>query len=122
MTTQKKSVPRAAVVGRPARKQIATLCASCHSKLDYMRRYNPQARVDQYTEYLTSVHGKKYVAGDTSVATCIDCHGAHGVRAVKDPNGQVYATNVAATCKAARGQLTPLCCGPHRTISGQCHK
>ena len=97
-------------IGRPARKQIATLCASCHSKLDYMRRYNPQARVDQYTEYLTSVHGKKYVAGDPSVATCIDCHGAHGVRAVKDPNGQVYATNVAATCArchADAGRMAP---------------
>ncbi|HEX9284544.1 MAG TPA: hypothetical protein VF879_02645 [Nitrospirales bacterium] len=97
-------------IGRPARKQIATLCASCHSKLDYMRRYNPQARVDQYTEYLTSVHGKKYVAGDPGVATCVDCHGAHGVRAVKDPNSHVYATNVAATCgrcHADAGRMAP---------------
>jgi hypothetical protein len=85
-------------IGRPERKAIAQLCASCHNKLDYMRRFNPQARVDQYTEYLTSVHGKKYQAGDTKVATCIDCHGAHGIRAVKDPNSPVYAPNVAATC------------------------
>ncbi len=84
--------------GSPARNKIATLCASCHSNLEYMRRYNPQARVDQYTEYLTSVHGKKYVAGDANVATCIDCHGAHGIREVADPNSAVYATNVAATC------------------------
>src|SRR6266545_6151775 len=84
--------------GRPARQRIAELCASCHSKLDYMRRYNPQARVDQYTEYLTSHHGKRYKAGDAKVATCIDCHGAHGIRAVQDPNSSVYATNVAATC------------------------
>jgi predicted CXXCH cytochrome family protein len=85
-------------IGRPDRKAIAQLCSSCHQKLDYMRRFNPQARVDQYTEYLTSVHGKKYVAGDTKVATCIDCHGAHGIRAVKDPNSPVYAPNVASTC------------------------
>jgi predicted CXXCH cytochrome family protein len=85
-------------IGRPDRKKIATLCASCHSSPDFMRRYNPQARVDQYAEYLTSIHGKKYQAGDTNVATCTDCHGAHGVRPVKNPNSPVYATNVAATC------------------------
>ncbi len=85
-------------IGRPQRRQIAALCASCHSKPEVMRRYNPQPRVDQYTEYLTSVHGKKYVAGDPNVATCIDCHGAHGVKAVANPTSPVYATNVAATC------------------------
>src|SRR5262249_28208174 len=85
-------------IGRPERKKIAELCASCHSKLEVMRRYNPKARVDQYTEYLTSQHGKRYQAGDGRVATCTDCHGAHGVRAVVDPQGPVYATNVAATC------------------------
>ncbi len=85
-------------IGKPDRKKIATLCASCHSNPNFMRKYNPQARVDQYTEYLTSVHGKKYLAGDPNVATCSDCHGAHGVRAVKDPNSPVYPPNVAATC------------------------
>ncbi len=85
-------------IGRPSRKQIASLCASCHSNIDFMRHYNPQARVDQYTEYLTSVHGKKYQAGDPNVATCIDCHGAHGIKAVSNPSSPVYATNVAATC------------------------
>lgn len=90
--------PRKGFVGRPARKQIAALCATCHSNPDFMRKYNPQMRVDQFSEYLTSVHGKKNQAGDPNVATCIDCHGTHGIRAVHDPNSPVYATNVAATC------------------------
>ena len=85
-------------IGWPARKDIARLCSSCHSKVEFMRRYNPRARVDQYTEYLTSVHGQKYQAGDMKVATCTDCHGAHGIRAVADPNSPVYAPNVASTC------------------------
>ncbi len=84
--------------GRPEHKKIAALCASCHSNPDFMRKYNPQARVDQYTEYLTSVHGKKYQAGDANVATCVDCHRAHGVLAVKNPNSPVYPTNVPSTC------------------------
>ena len=90
--------PRRGFMGKPTRKQIASLCAICHSQIEYMRKYNPQARVDQYAEYLTSVHGRKNQAGDTNVATCTDCHGAHGIRAVKDVNSPVYAPNVAATC------------------------
>jgi len=85
-------------IGRPDRKRIASLCASCHGSLDFMRRYNPRARVDQYTEYLTSVHGKKYQAGDPNVAACTDCHAAHGIRPVSNPNSPVYPTNVAETC------------------------
>jgi Cytochrome c3 len=85
-------------IGRPARRQIVPLCASCHSKLEFMRRFNPQVRVDQYTEYKTSRHGKGFALGDPNVATCVDCHGAHGIRSVHDPKASVYPTNVAETC------------------------
>jgi len=90
--------PAKGYIGTPDRRKIASLCASCHSNLDYMRRYNPQARVDQYAEFVTSVHGKRYLAGDKTVAVCTDCHGAHGIMAVKNPNSRVYPTNVANTC------------------------
>lgn len=90
--------PAKGFVRQPARKQIVALCASCHSSPDFMRKYNPQARVDQYSEYLTSVHGKKMQTGDQNVAICIDCHGHHGILAAKNPNSPVYAPNVAATC------------------------
>ena len=38
--------------------------------------------------------------GDTRVATCISCHGAHGVRLVNDAKSPAFPTNVAATCGA----------------------
>jgi hypothetical protein len=63
-----------------------------------MKRYNPQLRVDQLTEYRTSVHGKRNAAGDETPATCIDCHGFHGIRAVNNPTSPVFATNVPKTC------------------------
>lgn len=90
--------PARGYIGIPARKDIAANCAACHSKLEYMRRFNPQARVDQYEEYLTSVHGQKYREGNEDVATCVDCHGAHGIRAVGEPASPVYPTNVGDTC------------------------
>jgi len=90
--------PAKGYIGAPDRLKIARVCAKCHSDLDYMRRFNPQARIDQHAEYLTSVHGRKYTAGDRNVATCTDCHGAHGIKAVKDPTGPIYPTNVAQSC------------------------
>lgn len=97
-TPEESMNPARGFVRQPSRKQVVALCASCHSNPDFMRKYNPQARVDQYSEYLTSVHGKKMQTGDQKVAICIDCHGHHGILAAKNPNGPVYAPNVAATC------------------------
>ena len=84
--------------GAPAgRAQIAT-CARCHSDPVLMRRFAPRARVDQATEYATSVHGKQLAAGHGNVATCTSCHGPHGIRLVSDAKSPVFPTNVAATC------------------------
>ncbi|HZR25647.1 MAG TPA: cytochrome c3 family protein, partial [Vicinamibacterales bacterium] len=65
-----------------------------------MRTYAPKQRIDQATEYATSVHGKQLATGDTKVATCVSCHGAHGIRLVTDAKSPVFPTNVATTCAA----------------------
>jgi predicted CXXCH cytochrome family protein len=80
------------------RTKIAPLCATCHSDAAYMKKYNPQVRVDQYQQYLTSTHGKRMSTGETRVATCTDCHGAHGIRAASDTRSAVAPQNVATTC------------------------
>ena len=63
-----------------------------------MKRFNPALRVDQEREYASSVHGRRLLSGDERVATCISCHGTHGIRAVTDPQSSVYPLNVADTC------------------------
>jgi len=83
---------------RPTRTQVAEFCGNCHSDAAYMKRFSPQARIDQLAEYRTSTHGKKNAAGDPVPATCIDCHGVHGIRPVSSPDSPVYAVNVPATC------------------------
>ena len=82
----------------PPRTAIGPLCAKCHSDAAYMRQFAPQLRVDQFSQYLTSTHGKRMAAGEVRVATCSDCHGAHGVRRVSDARSSVAPTNVAVTC------------------------
>jgi predicted CXXCH cytochrome family protein len=86
--------------GKPSGQAVIATCARCHSDAELMRRFAPRQRVDQATEYVTSVHGKRLAAGDNNVATCISCHGAHGIRLVNDAKSPVFPTNVAATCGA----------------------
>jgi predicted CXXCH cytochrome family protein len=86
--------------GKPSGAQVIATCARCHSDAELMRRFAPKQRVDQATEYATSVHGKRLAGGDASVATCVSCHGAHGIRLVSDAKSPVFPTNVATTCAA----------------------
>lgn len=91
---------RAVAVPRTA---IAPLCARCHSDAAYMRGFDPQVRVDQFAQYLTSSHGKRMAGGDSRVATCSDCHTAHGIKRVRDPRSPVAPLNVATTCARCHG-------------------
>ena len=63
-----------------------------------MKRFRPAARVDQEQEYWTSQHGAGLSQGDENVATCISCHGVHGILRPGDPHSLVYPTQVAGTC------------------------
>ena len=85
-------------IGTPKRSAIPQLCANCHSKPDKMRRFAPQQRVDQFDLYKTSVHGQRLAAGDENVATCIDCHSVHDIRAVKDAMAPVHPLRLPETC------------------------
>ena len=84
--------------GKPARAAVPKLCARCHSDANLMHRYNPQQRVDQLQQYQTSVHGKRLAAGDTAVANCVDCHGVHGIRKVRDALSPVHPLKLPETC------------------------
>ncbi len=98
--------PKKGFVGKVKRTEIPKLCASCHSKPDFMRRYRPQQRVDQFELYQTSVHGKRLAAGDENVATCIDCHSVHDIRAVKDALSPVHPVRLPETCARCHADTT----------------
>lgn len=85
-------------IGKPARTAIPKLCARCHSNPDFMRKFRPQQRVDQFELYQTSIHGKRLAAGDENVATCIDCHSVHDIRPVKDALAPVHPLRLPETC------------------------
>jgi predicted CXXCH cytochrome family protein len=90
--------PRKGFIGRPTASSVPRFCGKCHSDGGFMRRYNPAQRIDQESEYATSGHGKSLLAGNDRVATCISCHGAHGIKPHTHPQSTVYPQNVAKTC------------------------
>lgn len=89
--------------GKPGPRDIPALCGTCHGDAAAMKRYNPSLRVDQLVEYRTSGHGKALAKGDEKVATCVSCHGAHGVLPVKDARSPVYPLRMADTCNRCHG-------------------
>lgn len=91
--------PAKGYIGKPKGQEVIQVCGRCHSDARFMRRYNPSIRVDQVTEYYTSIHGQRLrTVGDPKVATCANCHAAHRIRPPSDPRSSVYPLHVADTC------------------------
>lgn len=84
--------------GVPDRKRIPELCGSCHADSDFMKKYNPNIRVDQLAVYRTSQHGRLLAKGDTHVAVCTDCHGVHGILPATMPKATIFPWNIPQTC------------------------
>ena len=100
----------AAIYGPILRTAIAPMCAHCHADVAYMKKFAPQVRVDQYAQYLTSVHGQQMAKGNDRVATCSDCHQAHGILQVRDARSPVTPLHVETTCAkchADSARMTP---------------
>jgi len=65
--------------------EVTNQCGNCHEDLS-----------NTYTE---TMHGKAYTLGYMKAAKCSDCHGAHDVLGVNDPDSRVSFNNVVETCQ-----------------------
>jgi len=65
--------------------EITLQCGSCHAKL-----------TDSYME---TYHGKAYTLGYLKAARCSDCHGAHKILNVSNPESSVSKKNILVTCQ-----------------------
>ena len=90
--------PRKGFVGKPKGWAVAKLCGDCHSDIERMRAVNPRLSTDQLAQYKTSEHGKLAAKGNQTVATCVSCHGAHGIRHVTDPASTASKGRIVETC------------------------
>jgi hypothetical protein len=81
-----------------APQAIPEMCGACHSDAALMLRYSPNIPTDQLAQYRTSKHGQALAKGDTNVAVCTSCHGAHGIVPPNDARSPVYPTRIVDTC------------------------
>jgi hypothetical protein len=95
---EKAMDPAKGFVGIPKAGAAARMCGSCHSDIDRLRVVNPRLPTDQLAQYRTSEHGKRAFKGDEKVATCVSCHGSHGVRHVQDPASPASKGRIVETC------------------------
>ncbi len=96
--------------GAPTRAGMPAFCGRCHSDPEYMRRYDPQLRVDQERLYWTSKHGQAVRAGSRAAASCSDCHAGHRILSARDPRSSTAHRNVPATCGSCHAD--PAVIGP----------
>ncbi len=82
--------------GKIRRRDIPTLCASCHADGARMSPYN--LSTDQFALYQVSQHGRDLAEGDENVAVCTDCHGIHAIFPGDDPRSSVFPTRIPETC------------------------
>jgi uncharacterized membrane protein YfcA len=66
------------------RKRIADVCGGCHPR--------------EQAVYAAGSHGRGVARGDTISPTCVSCHGAHGIRWVRDPAAPTSPLRVVFTC------------------------
>ena len=79
-------------------------CARCHDSAVLNERYGmPPGRL---TSYLDSYHGLKSSAGDTRVANCASCHGAHRILPASNPESRVNPANLRHTCGTCHPGIT----------------
>lgn len=74
-------------------------CGGCHEK--------------QLKTYQASYHGQVLRLGYTHTAKCYDCHGNHGIMAVKDPAAKVHPNNRLETCRQCHKSAPPGFLGFH---------
>lgn len=85
-------------VPKDARSALKS-CADCHSDVERMRLYG--LRTDQLSLYWTSGHGHALTErGVETVATCVSCHGSHGILPPSDPRSRVHPRRQPDTCGA----------------------
>ncbi|MGD1074925.1 MAG: hypothetical protein ABR903_02420, partial [Thermodesulfovibrionales bacterium] len=78
------------------RWKVVETCGRCHEKETIAKKYNLGTQIVE--KYYDSFHGKKYRLGHPDVPTCVNCHGAHAVKAWDDPASPVSWAMRIGTC------------------------
>lgn len=99
-------------------------CGRCHADAAYMKKYQPDPKLDHVRKFWSSAHGQhlKNAADPVAAkaANCSSCHPKHNTRPAKDPLSAVHPGKLVETCGACHQQQKELMLAdvhskPHRT-------
>lgn len=78
-----------------SKRQVVELCGGCHERFN-----KPDNTMKKYAE---SVHGKEILEkNNEDSASCVDCHGNHKIRRVKDPASKVARIKDIESCGSVK--------------------
>ncbi|MDM8531237.1 hypothetical protein QUF63_08690, partial [Anaerolineales bacterium HSG25] len=93
------------------RLKSPNLCATCHADEELMAEYEVSTHV--FDSYVADFHGTTLILFERqspdaviNKAVCYDCHGAHAIRAVDDPEAAVIKENLLETCQKCHPDAT----------------
>lgn len=75
---------------------VVATCSKCHENARIQKAYGLPA--DRLATYIGSYHGIANKYGETTVANCATCHGAHNILPSSDRRSLVNARNLPHTC------------------------
>jgi cytochrome b subunit of formate dehydrogenase len=79
---------------------IVLECGQCHDQPPP----GSTRKTSLYETYRRSYHGQVNKLGSNRAARCSDCHGAHNIRKISDPQSQLSAGNRVDTCRRCHPQ------------------
>ncbi len=93
------------------------VCSDCHTAHQIARADQDQFKLEIMNKcgrcheeiaktYFDTYHGKVSRLGYTKTAKCFDCHGAHDILKVSDPNSHLSRANVVKTCQKCHAGAT----------------
>jgi uncharacterized membrane protein YfcA len=85
--------------------KVVFTCAECHEDPAVTRGTDLHGGVVE--SYERTFHGLAYGHGVTDIATCVSCHGYHGVLPSSDPAAPTHPTNIETTCRSCHDQVDP---------------
>jgi len=93
--------PVSAAESRVSLKNLPQTCSTCHESMAFSKKYGLPSR--RYSTYRSSFHGEANRFGQTTVANCASCHGAHNIFPRSDRRSTIAPANLVKTC----GQCHP---------------
>jgi hypothetical protein len=75
---------------------VTDTCAACHDDVTKMSKYS--ILTDKVATFRHSDHGMGSALGIIAVATCVSCHGYHGILPANSPESSIHPRNLPITC------------------------